>query len=88
LQAVLKAGIPAVIWMTLAKPEMAPNLAAAKAGATYWVEGGTCKPVQIVKPVAASAITAQAKLAEPEAVSAQPKGFMQKLQEKQKGAAA
>jgi hypothetical protein len=83
LQTVLKAGIPAIICMTLAKPEMAPNLAAAKAGATYWVEGNTCKPVQIVKPVAA--VTAGAK---PETANDKPKGFMQRVRDQRDGAVA
>lgn len=82
LQAVLKAGIPAVICMTLNKPDMAPNLAAAGAGATYWVEGNSCKPVQIHKPVAQSAMTATVKPPAANATPDQPKGFMQKLREK------
>ena len=35
-------GIPAVVCMTLNRPDMAPDLAAAGVGATYWVEKGTC----------------------------------------------
>ena len=86
LQAVLKVGIPAIICMTLAKPEAAPNLAAVGAGVTYWIEGNTCRPVQILKPVAQSAISTPAR-AESEPVPS-GKGFMQKLQEKREGAAA
>jgi AAA domain len=88
LQVVMKAGIPAIICMTLNKPDMAPNLASAGAGATYWVEGNTCKPVEIVntgvKPnVAAPVAAAQ----EPPPVTP-AKAFIQKLHEKRDGAAA
>ncbi len=65
LKMVLNSGIPAIICMTLNKPDMAPDLSAAGAGVTYWVENGTCKPAQIFKPVAPGAVTATAK--QPEA---------------------
>ena len=35
-------GIKAVVAMMLAKPDMAPDLVAAKLGATYWIEDGEC----------------------------------------------
>jgi hypothetical protein len=43
LNAVMRTQIRTIICMTLNKPEMAPNLAEAGVGITYWVENGTCR---------------------------------------------
>jgi AAA domain len=88
LKTVLQAGIPAVICMTLAKPDMAPNLAQAGVGATYWVEGNTCKPVQILKPVAPGTVTVIAPAPETELPPVPSSGFMQKVREARDGAVA
>lgn len=45
LNMVMNTMIPTIICMTLNKPDMAPNLAQAGIGVTYWVENGTCQPV-------------------------------------------
>lgn len=45
-------GIPAVVCMTLNRPDMAPDLAAAGVGATYWVEKGTCTKQQTERKAA------------------------------------
>lgn len=45
-------GIPTVICMTLNRPDMAPDLAAAGVGATYWVANGTCTRQQAGKAAA------------------------------------
>jgi hypothetical protein len=37
--------MPALICMTLNNPTQAPDLAKAGVGATYWIEGGICKPI-------------------------------------------
>ena len=41
---VLQAGLPTIICMTLNKPDMAPNLAQAGVGISYWVADGGCTP--------------------------------------------
>jgi hypothetical protein len=38
-------GCPALVGMTVAKPEKTPDLAAADLGATYWVERGQCRAI-------------------------------------------
>jgi hypothetical protein len=86
LQIVMKSGIPAIICMTLNKPDMAPNLASAGAGATYWVEGNTCKPVAIDNPSVKPNVTVAAPH-EPAPVTP-ARVFIEKLHEKRDGAAA
>ena len=38
-------GLPALVGMTVAAADKAPDLSAHDLGATYWVEKGTCRPV-------------------------------------------
>ena len=45
LKAVISTGIPAIICVTVNKPDQVPDLAAAGKGVTYWVEAGSCQPV-------------------------------------------
>lgn len=52
LNLVVGIGIPAVVCMTLNRPDMAPDLAAAGVGTTYWVENGTCAKQQAGKAAA------------------------------------
>ena len=89
LPAVRNIGIPTIICMTLNKPDMAPNLAAAGAGFTYWVEGNTCKPVEIANASAKPKVAVRAAQEEQSITPADTaKGFMRTLQEKRDGAAA
>lgn len=45
LKAVYNVEIPAVICMTLNKPDQAPDLAKMNAGISYWLQNGTCKQI-------------------------------------------
>lgn len=49
LNLLLGADVPALVGMTVAAADKAPDLAAHELGATYWVEGGQCQPVGSVK---------------------------------------
>jgi hypothetical protein len=39
------ARIPALVCMTLSRRDLAPDLAAARLGRTYWIEGGIVSPI-------------------------------------------
>lgn len=49
LNLLLGSDVPALVGMTVAAADKAPDLAAHELGATYWVEGGQCQPVGSVK---------------------------------------
>lgn len=52
LSTVQTAGIPAVICMTLNKPDQAPDLAENEIGMTYWIEKGKCRQLSAEKKAA------------------------------------
>lgn len=45
VKALRSIGLPAVIGMTVNKPELAPDLAKAGLGASYWISDGTAAPI-------------------------------------------
>lgn len=49
LNLLLGADVPALVGMTVAAADKAPDLSAHELGATYWVEGGQCQPVGSIK---------------------------------------
>ncbi|WP_022727261.1 hypothetical protein [Fodinicurvata sediminis] len=40
------AGLPALVCLTINKPALVPDLAAAKLGQSYWIEGGTAETIE------------------------------------------
>lgn len=47
------AGVPALICMTINRPDLVPDLSAAGLGQSYWIEGGTAEPIAQQKEKAA-----------------------------------
>jgi hypothetical protein len=47
IEMLTKAQIPAVVCMTFSKREQAPDLAAARRGRSYWIEGGVAAPLSM-----------------------------------------
>lgn len=47
------AGVRALCCMTINKPDLVPNLNAAKLGSAYWIEGGVVEPIGAAKEKAA-----------------------------------
>lgn len=76
LQAVIKTGIPTIICMTLNKPDMAPNLAQAGVGISYWVSDGSCAPFAAPQPKSPISPSLHSSVQQPEPEAASQNGVL------------